>query len=252
MAAVGEFPPRICDAADFDSSGTNNMASDAGGLTGVVDGKTGIVSFWYQPLRNFNSIFRSILQSTNQHIGVGVSSILSNPRAPRVQMLNAAGTIILSMIPSASFNVLGQWYHVLAAWDLNTTTRMLFVDNVQVALGINIATNDTIDYTDGEVGCGKLGGTPNTNAMDGAMAEVWFAPNQFMDISIPYNRQKWRTPSGRPADLGTDGSKPTGTAPAVYFKLDDGQAVANFATNHGTGHDFTINGTLALTNGPGG
>lgn len=74
------------------------------------------------------------------------------------------------------------------------------------------------------------------------VANPWFAPGQFIDFSVLGNRRKFVDGSGKPVDLGTDGSIPTGTAPAIFFS---GNA-SSFAINKGTGGAFTLTG--ALTN----
>ena len=63
---------------------------------------------------------------------------------------------------------------------------------------------------------------------------------------VAANIAKFRGSDGKPMRILSDGSGPTGTAPLAYFHLDDGEAVANFALNRGTGGDFTVvNGPLA-------
>ena len=80
------------------------------------------------------------------------------------------------------------------------------------------------------------------SAFNGALAEVYFAPGQYLYFSIASNRRKFISRTGKPVHLGTTGMLPTGTAPLVYHHLDDAEAVANFATNRGTGGNFTITG----------
>lgn len=78
----------------------------------------------------------------------------------------------------------------------------------------------------------------------GDIADFWFAPGINLldgvgDIPIA-TRRKFISAAGKPVDLGTNGDLPTGTAPAVFFS---GNA-SNFATNKGTGGNFTVNGIL--------
>jgi len=59
----------------------------------------------------------------------------------------------------------------------------------------------------------------------------------------PSDIYKFRNPAtGKPVDLGPNGSTPTGSAPSLFFS---GNATS-FATNQGTGGAFTL--TSALTN----
>lgn len=83
---------------------------------------------------------------------------------------------------------------------------------------------------------------------NGAMADLWIAPNTFIDFSVTGNRRKFISAAGKPVNLGADGSIPTGTAPAIFQRRAPADAAATFADNLGTGGDFTITGTL--TNAP--
>lgn len=74
----------------------------------------------------------------------------------------------------------------------------------------------------------------------GDLADVWIAPGQFIDFSIEENRRKFIDANGKPVNLGSDGSTPTGSAPAVYFSGD----AATFAVNRGNGGASTVAGTL--------
>ena len=79
----------------------------------------------------------------------------------------------------------------------------------------------------------------------GDMAEVWF-DDSYIDFSTEANRRKFATAGGKPVDVGTDGSTPTGGQPIIYLSVRPGDAAADFVTNRGTGGNFTQNGTLSL------
>lgn len=72
------------------------------------------------------------------------------------------------------------------------------------------------------------------------IAEFWFSTASQIDFSDANNRAKFAR-NGRPAYLGTDGSKPTGSQPLIYMK----GAASAWATNYGSGGNFTVNGALA-------
>jgi len=59
-------------------------------------------------------------------------------------------------------------------------------------------------------------------------------------LSIEANRRKFIDAIGKPVFLGSDGSLPTGVAPAMFFSGDS----TAFATNRGTGGPFTLTGSL--------
>ena len=73
------------------------------------------------------------------------------------------------------------------------------------------------------------------------MAELWYAPGVYIDLSVVANQRKFRTAAGKPAYLGPTGAIPTGTDPLVYMS----GVTATWKTNKGTGGGFTEHGALA-------
>lgn len=228
-------PLRVCDSADFSS---DYMLRGAG-LTGAADSKSGVLSWWMRldggdgsSLHVLNSTGNNIiaLRRTDNIVGIGGE--------------NAAGTEILLLRSTGTYTAGAAWLHVLASWDLATGAGHLYINDANdLDTGTDVLTNDTIDYT---VADWAVGGTPVPAAtFDGCLADVYFAPGQYLDLSLVHNRRKFISASGKPVHLGTTGALPTGTAPLIYLHLDDAEAVANFATNRGTGGDFSITGTLA-------
>jgi Collagen triple helix repeat (20 copies) len=151
------------------------------------------------------------------------------------------------------------WSHVLFSVNTNhpqgSKIFQLWVNDVDM-----IATNRTLPPTDNSPAFSmKWHGKPfvmNGSALygssttpDGAyakfdVAEAWFAPGQFIDFSIVANRRKFISAGGAAVGLGSNGSLPTGVAPAVYFSGD----ATTFPLNKGTGGAFTQSGTI--TNAP--
>ena len=228
------------DAADFD--GTNDYMLRGAELTGMADGKQGIVSAWVRlDGGNADDMYVLANSTTETPNGFGVSRQSDNKFT--IWGVNAAGTKILHFSATTTHTSGATWRHVLASWDLAVDVSWHFyIDDVSEQSSVLTFTNDTLDYTKGNFACGsKLTGATR---MNGALAEVYFAPGQHLDFSVTANRRKFISASGKPVNLGTDGSAPTGVAPIVYFHLDNGEAVANFATNRGSGGNFAITGTL--------
>ena len=229
----------VVDAADFD--GTNDYMLRGADLTGNADSKSGIISVWVR-LDGGDAVLQNILTngSTSDNYGI----ILKRDAANTLSVLakTSAQTTILLLRTVGLYTQNAAWRHVLASWDLATAgARSLYITDVSDLNAITF-TNGTIDYTKTNFACGAL---PNSgNKLNGALAEVYFAPGQYLDFSVEANRRKFISSSGKPVNLGADGSTPTGVAPIVYFHLGDGESVANFATNRGTGGNFTITGTL--------
>jgi hypothetical protein len=80
--------------------------------------------------------------------------------------------------------------------------------------------------------------------LNGCLAEFWLAPGTYLDLTTAANIALFRGADGKPVDLGADGSLPTGSAPLIYLSCRPGDAASAFATNRGTGGDFTITGSL--------
>lgn len=219
-----------CDAADFD--GTNDYMSRGADLSGNADGKTGTVSFWFRMdggngaaqylLSNSTDRFLILRQTNNTLTVAGKDS------ADAVRML--ADT-------TATFTAGATWNHIAVSWDLAAGPAIQMYLN-GVSHGSVSGADANIDYTAADWTVGAAGGG---NKFNGCMAEIWFSKTR---IDLSTGIKKFRSAGGKPVHLGATGALPTGTAPIVYLHLDDGEAVANFATNRGTGGNFTITGTL--------
>ena len=234
LAALGENI-RVCDSADFDA--TNDYLLRGADLTGVANSQTGIFSCWVR-IDGGNSAQISLLHNALARFLI----IRNSSNKFRLVGKNAAGSGIIDIATSSTYLASTTWLNVLIAWDLANTTASIYISDISDFASSGIL-NDTLDYTDTDWAIGAI---INGNAkFDGCMSELYFAPGQYLDFSVIANRRKFISSGGRPVYLGSDGSLPTGTAPLVYSHLDDGEAVANFATNRGTGGDFTITGTLA-------
>jgi len=91
-----------------------------------------------------------------------------------------------------------------------------------------------------------IGGDTFGDNLIGYLADTWIGVGQYLDWSVVGNRRKFMDAGGKPVDLGSDGSSPTGTAPAIFLSIPHGGTPANFATNLGTGGNFSVTGALTL------
>ena len=236
-AGPGGAPLIVCDSADFD--GTNDSMARGAGLTGAADSKTGILSAW---CRLDGGDGANIYILSNSEVGTGVTLFRAAANIFQINGMNTAGTFILQLASTTTYTTAATWLHVLASWNLATASASLYINGVSDLAGGPTLTDDTIDYTKTDCYIGNaFTGTVDWN---GCLAEFYFAPGQYLDFSLVANRRKFIDSAGKPVHLGTTGALPTGTAPLVYLHLDDGEAVANFATNRGTGGNFSITGTL--------
>ena len=236
LLATYPNPMIVCDSADFD--GTNDYMTRGAGLTGAADSKSGILSCWIR-LDGTDSALQGILYSEATPVTFIFARQADNTF--RISGANTAGTLILLLVTTGTYLASSTWLHVLASWNLATAAGNLYINDVS-DLAAPTLTDDTIDYTRTDWWIGSA--TGGSSRSDSCLAEPYFAPGQYLDFSLVHNRRKFISASGKPVHLGTTGALPTGTAPLVYQHLADAEAVANFATNRGTGGDFTITGTL--------
>jgi len=231
----------MVESADFD--GLNDYMARGAALTGAANSKSGIVSTRIRIDGTDNAVQYSIVESTHFILCRVISNGLPGSNAFLIQGTNLGSSVILNISTATAYTQSATWLHVLASWDIASAATHLYVNDADDKDPTVVATNDTIVYTDTNFQVGAGGGS--LNKVDGCLAEVYFAPGQYLDFSVTNNRRKFITSSLKPVYLGTNGAGPTGTAPAVYLHLDPSETVANFATNRGTGGDFTITGALA-------
>lgn len=232
LIGFGAEAGHVAQAVVFD--GTNDYLTRGGDLTGNADGKAGIVSVWLN-FQGGDGSFQRIFAS--EFSGVRFLVDRTDTNKFRVFGANAAGTTILNLQSTTSITTTSGWVHILASWNLATTTAQLYLNDVNDA-NVVTATNDTIDYTQANWSAGGNGdGTFKLNAF---IADAYLNLATSLDLSNASNRSKFIL-GRRPVFLGVDGSLPTGAQPIVFLS---GNVASPFATNKGSGGGFTTNGTL--------
>lgn len=233
-AAGGGF---LVDAADFD--GTNDYLSRASSMTGQAASKSGIVSMWC-----------SLDVTTDLYIFTASND-------PDIYAVFAFGDFVATdsfLGNTESDNLLATddtarstsaWYHLLFSWNGATGVAQFYINDVAAsgALGVSAANVDT-HWNLTDLWTVGIATDLSSSKYDGGLAEIYVAPNQYLDMTDSANRRKFISVSGKPVDLGVAGATPTGTAPLIYLHLSDGEAPANFATNRAGNGDFTVTGTL--------
>lgn len=214
-----------------DYNGAGDYLSKASDFTGNADSKTGIFSAWFRLDGGNASDLYCICNSTNRFNVIRTASNIFEIRGRDTGASNALLLRSLSTYTSSS-----SWVNLLASWNLSTAISHLYVNGVSDKDEV-VNSNANIDYTDTTW---LVGSSPGISAYwNGGMAEVYFAPGQYLDLSNSANRLKFRDALGKPASLGLTGSTPTGTAPILYIK----NPASSVNVNSGTGGDFVINGT---------
>lgn len=226
-------------------NGSADYLQKGGTLTGVTNITQALISAWLRidggdgtnmsyMETNITSALRFIHTSANQIY----FSLSNGPSRNDFAATNGGSGYLAS----------AAWIHVLCAWK-TAASRVFQIyindvsDNVQQTGYPDDGALFTLSsLTDVSIAAAVGGGS---NFFNGAMSEFYFAPNQYLDISVQANRRKFISSGLKPVSLGSDGSTPTGTAPAIYLP----NPAATVNVNAGLGGNLTIHGspTVAST-----
>lgn len=223
----------VATASDWD--GTADSAVRGADLTGISDGKAGTFSGWVRIDGGDGS------QLTVLHIGttggsLGWYIIRSSGNRFIMQGRNAAGATRLVRVTTPFYVAGATWYHILASWDLAGPTAHFYVNDAVPAFDTSTTTDDTLDYTRGNVGLSTNDTGSPANRFNGCLSEIFFHTT-YIDLSVEANRRKFISATGKPVNLGATGSTPLGVQPLVYQKT-------GTQTNSGSGGNFTLTGAL--------
>jgi len=227
----GDAPEISVNAVDFD--GTNDYLDREGGLTGAVDNKLGLVSFWF-----------------NLQVDNGVETRFGGGSGARVLIIRrtdnkiewefreaSSGLLAWSGRTTNTFVAAGGWNHFLLSFSAGTGQfpRKLYINDT-----LETVTNETFgDRVVDWLGVNFFIYSNNTTHLN-AFCSEFYMTNEFLDLTEEANRRKFISVNGKPVDLGSDGSDPTGTAPLIYFS----GATASWHANKGSGGGFTEVGAL--------
>lgn len=235
------------------------------GVFGLGDTvQCGVISVW---LYGFNSaVSLSIYDDSNPHnllyfLAQNNGSTLSTVFQAFNDVLGVGNALIDGQAnladPPCAVNI-------LISWDTLNGLYQTYVNNVLVpfttppspikSTGL-VSYGPTVDSVFGAHGVG----TP----VFGYYADLWMGSRpSFVDLSNPGNRAKFiNQTTGKPVDLGADGSLPFGTGPQVYLTVQGSDPASTFLVNAGTGggtySDRSIygsfvdsTGTVALNGNP--
>ena len=210
-------------------------------LTGASDGKEISCSFWIKTTNSSENYLMSS-HTAGADTSINDSSIGSGTAGDGkwgLTVYNTSDSKIGNVWTNTAIND-GEWHHVAMSMDLLNGVGVVYVDGVEDKASGAILTNDTIDLTDTDWRVF----TDNSSQLTADVADLWINFN-YIDFSDSATRAKFINSSGKPVDLGDDGSTPTGTKPIMYFKLAADVDAPTFYTNKGSGGGFgTVSGTL--------
>ncbi len=258
LLALGGFE---VDAADFD--GTNDYLRRTTVLSNLSAAQTGIFSCWFKFDTSSATSGVLLLEHTNDddfnYPGFFISWSGSGGAGA-----DPAGTFRFAGFRNSDSNSIqqfrtgdalggwgidgphGTWHHILASWNRGTGAAKIYVDDVDRTWAINNDANENFPYnTWNNIAICSAAQAAYVGAQgDGGLAELYYAPSQFLDLTTTSNRRKFIDSNGKPVFLGTTGEIPTGTAPALFLHLDNAESAANFASNDSGNGALTVTGTL--------
>ena len=223
-------------AVNFD--GTNDWLSKATDLTGNADAIDLLVSVWFKMDAGADGA-KVVFAMSN---GGKVRFQLDAAHKLNIQIFNPADTAIWVWLGGLTFTTILNlgWHHALISCQLAATPliHQYIDDAIEVGASSTGPAAGTIDWTRADWGIGS-NSAGSVARITGDIAEVYLT-NEFLDLSVEANRRKFIDASGKPVDLGVDGSTPTGTAPLIFLSGDTDA----WHTNKGSGGGFVENGAL--------
>lgn len=239
LMAVVAAATYTANAVDFD--GTNDYLKKLTDFTGNADSKTGIFSAWARFDAGDSTTLEMLNNLTNP-----VNIFRNSANKFNFNFTSTAGASSFIYKSVASYTAGATWYNVLSSWDTNhaagAKVAQLYINDVSdctVTLDADAAFD--IAYASTTWSLATNVNSLGTSNFNGCLSEIYFAPGQYLDFSSSSNRRKFISATGKPVNLGTDGSTPTGTAPILYLK----NAFGTVGTNSGTGGNMTIIGAPA-------
>ena len=234
--------PILTDArgVNINGVGGDGFRNTANWTTGA-DNKFVTFSCWFKCDNASNNMIYLDGYSSTSHFRIRGSRY--NDKA-NIQAFNSSATVILTASSSLSLVDNTDLHHVLFTADLsNASNRQVWVDGV-VDAGATYThyVNNNIDWVHNQ-DQKMLDGWNGPDNFQGAIAEMWFT-NEYIGTAAS-NVNKFYI-GGKPADLGSDGSLPTGNQPIAYYSVREGDTVSDWGVNRGSGPDFFVLGTPTI------
>ncbi len=199
-----------------------------------------LMSFWAK----FNGSGRRIFEIQSDTSSPRFTLNYDGNRRIHTFLYDSSGTLLGNNASTTAIS-LSAWHHVLIAVDTDPAADSweVYVDDVSYSGTPSVSTG-TMQFDGANYKHRFAMAHTGAFGLSACISELYFAPDQWLDITIESNRRKFIDASGAPVDLGNDGGTPTGTAPKLFAP--DG----NPETNAGSWDDFTLTGTLATCGSP--
>ena len=226
-----------CDAVVFDgAAGSNDSGKISGSFSGSpADTKFVTISFWYKSNQDGTDNQRLFSHSSGGH---GFFSKMSSDDKWEMEFYNNANSSIFKVFSSSAWLVADGWTHFFFWYNSSTPAWALFKDGVDDKGTQSTFTADALpDWSRNQEVFGAYQST-TSDPLAADIADFYMTNELVTDITN-------FAVNGKPVDLGSDGSLPSGTSPVVFLHVDVGETANNFLTNAGTGGDYVVGGALA-------
>ncbi len=224
--------PFIANAVHFD--GTNDFLTRGAGLTGAADVKLGVLSCW---VKNAAGGGQQLVRFETGG-SARLDFLITGVDLLNMKLNNPINTLIMSVVSNI---VIGDsWTHILVSWDLGRVAGdriKIYLNDIDQTAVPTTEADDVVEWTTADAAIGAR--VSGASKFDGDMSEFYLT-DEFLDLDVEANRRKFISAGGKPVELGSDGSDPTGTAPLIYFS----GTTDSWHTNKGSGGGFTENGAL--------
>ncbi len=215
----------ITTAVTFD--GTADHLSDANPLS---DGQTLAFSLWAK-FDTDNT--RHILFYTDNG-----RTLIERTTGNKIRFYTetSGGSALVNVSGTTDVLASSGWVHIAVSINLATPTIKMYVNGADQG---GSASSGTAAFKSGSTNLNFFG-LGGSLRFDGDTADLWMAQT-YIDFSSSTNLEKFRSPAGKPVDLGADGSTPTGAQPPYFLK----GTASTFANNLGSAGACTVTGALA-------
>ncbi|MAE42191.1 hypothetical protein CMO93_00335 [Candidatus Woesearchaeota archaeon] len=219
----------------FDDSNYGIMNSD---YTGSSNTKKGIISFWFNRQGGFGSE-QALISNIDGTLGIQFQAGSNTIRlAGEYEPGGGLARLVLNAYSSSTFTSSG-WHHVIVTWDLANGIVQMYIDGVNDNPTETQADNNVVFTTSGRHGIATRSNADSNGRYEGYLFDLYINYQEYLDISVAANREKFRSSDGKPVDLGSDGSIPTGNQPIAFFHTDVGETADTFLINAGFGDGVT-------------
>lgn len=228
------------DGQAMDTNGGGNYNTRSAAFSPAVsDTDAGTVSFWFNTQGTFTG-FAYAYSSGFSNLIFNFTRLHLSSGEWQFTWYDSSGTTMIQCI-SNSVPTGSGWHHYAVSVDRSSNLCKMYLDGSSdgpKAPGAYFAASGNIDYS-------SLYETRVGGGFDGFMAEFWMH-NEYIDLSTASNLQKFRSATGYPVNLGSDGSTPTGTTPIIYNRLTGSDSISAWLTNQTGRGNFTDTGTQIL------